>query len=147
MRYRAGVTIAAVAWLWSLWLPALQLGGGIEVHGWEVLRAGWRAGAAALPSWYANPLFLITIAAAFAGRKRIAAGLATATFVLALSSLGAKTTLGLRGYDVENLVLLSGYFVWLISITGLFLWAARHVAARVFARPFGTGARSARSRD
>jgi hypothetical protein len=122
-------------WCVSLGLPAVELGHGAVLSGWDLARSGWRAALDGVPGWYANPLFFLSMAAAFRGRDRLAIGLAVGALVTALTTFAAGPLLASRGY--EGLTWRSGFFVWLTAIAALLPWAALRPprAGRI---PFGT---------
>jgi hypothetical protein len=107
--------LAAVLFLVSLALPAIQGSGFPALDGFAVLRqgaSGWRNGVFA---WYANPALIASLAATFLGRYRIAVGLASLAMLLALSSFVAGPTAELTGRSVPPFRYGIGFYVWLVA--------------------------------
>jgi len=107
------VLAAAVGFVASLFLPAIEGSGFPAFSGFDVLRqgaSGWRSGVFA---WYANPLLVIALAASFGRYFRFALGAAVLATVLALSSYTAGAAAELAGRSVPPFHYAAGFYVWL----------------------------------
>lgn len=127
-----GIRICAVAclvlWLLSLLLPAVAVTGGPSLDGLDVLRQGWQALQSGVPSWYANPAFLLACAAALLGWPRSAGLLAGLSVLLALTSFAAPELAARGGRTVPPLSWQAGTYCWLAAQIALLISAVLAVA-------------------
>ena len=118
------VTLAIfLAWAAALALPAMQLGEQTQLTGWTLLVNGWRAAGAGVWAWFANPLFICAAALLLARRARTAGVLAALALVLGLSSLATGALVARAGYSGPALSFGPGFYLWLMSLLALGLWA------------------------
>lgn len=116
---RAVLAAIGSVWALSLLFPAVQLQGGPTLHGWTLLMRGWQAAGSGILAWYANPLFLIALAAAVGGAPRAAGALSGAGLVLGLTSFAAGELAAARGLPVTGLSFATGFYVWLAAQVAL----------------------------
>ena len=121
---------AALAWLGSLCLPALAPSGGPSYTGLRVLLEGWRGVAIGIPSWCANPAFVVACALLVAQRVRAAAGLSGLSLILASSSFAARPLAALVGNTLPQFEFRFGFFLWISSTLALFLGTFCHLRVR-----------------
>jgi hypothetical protein len=88
---------AALLYLVSLWLPALEGPGFPARTGLDVLRQGAQAWHDYVVAWYANPVLWLCLALGWAGVRRAAQVTAVLGLVLALSSFSAGYAAELAG--------------------------------------------------
>lgn len=122
----AGIRIGAVLclslWSVSLLLPAVNVTGGPTLSGAAMLVQGWQAIGSGVPSWYANPIFLLATIAALLAKPRIAGVLTGIGLTLALTSFAAPELARSNGSNVPGLVWQAGFYCWLIAQAGLLVW-------------------------
>lgn len=119
------------SWLLSLALPAVAVRGGPALDGLDMLRQGWGALSSGVPSWYANPVFLLACAAALAGRAKLAGVLAGVALLLALTSFAAPELAAAGGRNLVAVAWQVGFYVWLAAHAGLLLAAWSMAAAHL----------------
>ena len=124
------VVVATLAWLGSLSLPAIASSGGTGYTGLRVLLEGWRTLALGIPSWCANPAFIIAWGLLVAQRVRAAAVMSGLSLMLAASSIAAPTFAGMAGNTLPQFEFRLGFFLWISSIFALFLGTFCHVRVR-----------------
>jgi hypothetical protein len=127
---RVGATVCLVLWAVSLLLPAVHVSGGPTLTGAGMLEQGWQALDSGVPSWYANPVFLLACVAAFLGRPRIAGVLMGVALTLALTSFWAGAIARSNGTNVPTLIWQAGFYCWLAAQIGLFVWCWWAAVAR-----------------
>jgi hypothetical protein len=104
---------AALLYLVSLWLPALEGPGFPARTGLDVLRQGAQAWHDYVVAWYANPVLWLCLALGWAGVRRAAQVTAVLGLVLALSSFSAGYAAELAGRSVPEFRFAVGFYVWL----------------------------------
>ena len=112
---------AAVLFVLSLGLPAIDGAGFPALSGMDVLRqgaGGWRDGVVA---WYANPVFAVALVACLVGRYRLALPTAIAGCVLGLSSFTAGMMAESAGRSIPAFSFAVGFYLWLLAFLGLIL--------------------------
>lgn len=125
------VAAAACLMLWSLSLalPAVAVAGGPSLDGFDMLRQGWRALASGVPSWIANPVFVLACVAGMLGRPRTAGALGGAACLFALTTFAAPGLAERSGRGVPEVVWQVGFYCWLFAQVSLLLVAS--IAAAV----------------
>jgi hypothetical protein len=109
-------------WSVALWLPAVQIGSGTSLRGFEVFVRGWQAFDLGVFSWAANPLFLTAVALCAWRCHRVAGVLAGVGCVLALTSFGAARLAASTGTSLPPVMLQAGFYAWLASQFALLAW-------------------------
>jgi hypothetical protein len=104
---------ALILWGCSLLMPALQARGGPSLDGYEVLLRGWSAWRNGVFAWFANPLLLLAIVAAWRKRHRLAAVSVGLGVVLAATSLVAENTARYSGASIPDFSFLVGFYIWM----------------------------------
>lgn len=117
------------SWAAALALPAVRVGGGPTLRGFDVLTRGWQGFDFGVYAWSANPLFLF--AALLCGLRfhALAGVVAGVGCVLALTSFAAAGIAESAGRAVPSFAFQSGFYLWLASQFALLVycwaWAAR----------------------
>lgn len=136
---RVAGLICAALWAASLTLPAVEAAGGPTLDGLDMLRRGWQALSSGVPSWYANPAFLLASVAALLGSSKPAAVLAGVSLVLALTTFAAPELAARSGRSVPDVCWRIGFYLWLAAQLGLLLsawvFAARGAVQKNFPGP------------
>ena len=114
LRVRRGwLLAAAVLYVASLWLPAIQ-GPGFPVQtGLDVLRQGAPAWRDLIVAWYANPALWLALVLGWIPLRRAAFASAALGLALALSSFSAGFAAELAGRSVPAFGFGVGFYVWL----------------------------------
>ena len=124
MRLVRYVTLGiSLGWIGALFLDALQPEGARPLTGWELLTTGWRGAEAGIWAWFANPLFGLAVCLLLMRRAQAAGAVAGVALVLALSSLATGALAARAGYVVPALVFGAGFYLWLVSLCAMWLWA------------------------
>jgi hypothetical protein len=126
--HRAALGGIAALWLLSLVLPAIEISG-TALDGVDVLRRGWQAAREGVLAWYANPLFVIALLLAAAGRARSAGVLAGIGLLFGLTSLALEDVARASGAARVSVSLRLGFYLWLGAHGALTCWAWARVAA------------------
>jgi hypothetical protein len=132
---RAAAAACLALWCISLWLPAVAVAGGPSLEGFDMLRRGWRALGSGVPSWLANPVFVLACVTALLGRLRAAGVLAGVSCLLALTAFAAPDLAERGGRGVPAVTWQAGFYLWLWAqlLFLIFTWAAiaTHVLSAV----------------
>jgi hypothetical protein len=104
---------AAVLYVASLWLPAIEGPGFPAQSGLDVLRQGATAWRELVFAWYANPALWLALVLGWIARRRAALACAALGLALALSSLTAGFAAELAGRSVPAFGFGVGFYVWL----------------------------------
>lgn len=115
------VRLLALLAVWSISLAftAVDATGGPSWRGYEMLARGWSGVASGVASWYANPLFVVTVILAWNGFKRTALAGAVLGLLLALSSFVAGETARRAGLAVPEFSFAAGFYIWLAAYFGV----------------------------
>ncbi len=103
---------AALLYASSLAMPAIEGAGFPALTGLDVLRQGagaWRDGVVA---WYANPLLIVALVAAWLRSYHFALAAALAGLLLALSSFSAEWAAESVGRNVPAFRFAAGFYAW-----------------------------------
>jgi hypothetical protein len=119
---RIGAGVCFLLWSVSLLLPAVNVMGGPTLSGAGMLEQGWQAIGNGVPSWYANPIFLLATLAALLAKPRVAGVLMGIGLTFALTSFAAAELARSNGSNVPRLVWQAGFYCWLIAQSGLLVW-------------------------
>lgn len=109
------------AWGLSLALPALAVRGGPTLSGFDLLIQGWQGASRGIVAWFANPAFVLAVAASAVRLHGTAGVLSGVSLVLALTSFAVADVASLRLSSVPDVELRVGFFLWLASLLALFL--------------------------
>lgn len=120
---RAAAAASLALWCVSLWLPAVAVSGGPSLDGLEMLQRGWRALGSGVPSWLANPLFVLACVAALLGRPRAAGLLVGVSFTFALTTFAAPDLAARSGRGVPTVTWQAGFYLWLCAQLGFLVFA------------------------
>lgn len=104
---------AAVLYVASLWLPAIEGPGFPAQSGLDVLRQGASAWREFVFAWYANPALWLALVLGWVPLRRTALACAALGFALALSSFSAGLAAELAGRSVPSFGFAVGFYVWL----------------------------------
>lgn len=129
-RLRVALAVCIGLWLVALVLPAIEVGSTRTMSGFDVLFQGssaWRQG---IFAWFANPLFVLAVAAGWFRFPRGAAALAALGLALGLTSLRAAQTARAGGVPVPDFSYAAGFYVWLGAQAALVLTSAWGLVAR-----------------
>ena len=118
------IALAALAWLFSLWLPAIAVPGVDAYRGLRVLLEGWRTLSLGIPAWCANPAFAVALVLVAWKRQRTALVFSGLSLILAVSSVAAARFAALAGTTLPDFELMSGTYVWISSTLCLFVGIA-----------------------
>lgn len=109
------ILAAALLYVASLPMPAIQGSGFPTLSGLDVLwqgASGWRDGVIA---WYANPALAAALVSAWAGRHRLSLAAAAVGLALALSSFSAGVVAESAGRSIPPFSFAAGFYVWLLA--------------------------------
>jgi hypothetical protein len=95
-------------------------------------------------AWYANPVFLLALACAGAGRARAAGVLAGVAVLLALTSLAVEELARDSGMGIAPVSFEVGFYVWIATLLALLAWSWARVAAERVRGDAGGGRRGKR---
>jgi hypothetical protein len=115
----APFAIAAV-WAASFALPAVEAAGRV-FDGLDLLLRGWEGAPRGVYAWFANPLFVVALAAAFWKRDVAAAVIAGLAAVLGATSFFTEDLLRRSMSSVPPIQLKIGFYVWLAALVALSL--------------------------
>lgn len=114
LRVRRGWLLgAALLYVTSLGLPAIQGPGFPAQTGLDVLRQGAPAWRELVVAWYANPALWLALVLGWVPLRRAALVCAALGLALALSSFSAGLAAELAGRSVPAFGFGAGFYVWL----------------------------------
>lgn len=118
---------SAAAWVLSLLLPAVAVGGGPILTGFDLLIDGWQGVERGVVAWLANPVFGAAVVLAACGRTRGACALFALSLLLALTSFAAEPILLAQSQAVPDFSFRGGFYVWLAALVAFLAWSWRRV--------------------
>lgn len=107
--------LATVLWLSSLVMPAVEVSGGPVFSGYDVLIQGWSAWRNGVFAWFANPLLVICVLAAWRNYGGFSLFCALCGAILAVSSFWSAEIAEAGGMAVPELSFRIGFYCWIAA--------------------------------